>query len=301
MQHTNSLKYLFVINPISGGTEKGEFETTIKAFFEPLPHSLEFFILDGKNDAQQLRAKIYRLQPNKVIAVGGDGTVSLVAKHVLFTDIQMGIIPAGSANGMARELNIPVDINEALKIIENGIVKAADVININDQVCLHLSDIGLNARMIKYFDQGTTRGKLGYAKVALKALWRRQNIQVAIETKGKEIKRNAFMVVLANASKYGTGAVINPDGDLYDGLFEVIIIRKLPLSELFKIYFRPQPFDPENIEVIKAEAVNIETSHRVHFQVDGEYLGKVKSVSAQILSGQLHILVPQEAGEEKEN
>ena len=294
MQQTNGQKYLFVINPISGGKEKGDFETSIKEYFSPLPHTLEFFILDGKNDAQQLSAKLYRFQPHKVIAVGGDGTVSLVAKHVLCTDIQMGIIPAGSANGMARELDIPIAINDALNIVVNGIVKNADVININNQVCLHLSDIGLNARMIKYFEEGTTRGKLGYAKVALKALWRRHNIQMVIETKGKEIKRNAFMVVLANASKYGTGAVINPEGDLYDGLFEVIIIRKLPISELFKIYFNPQPFNPENIEIFNAESVNIQSSHRVHFQVDGEYLGKVKNVNAEILAGQLKLLLPPE-------
>ncbi|WP_207496713.1 diacylglycerol/lipid kinase family protein [Aridibaculum aurantiacum] len=285
-------KYLFVINPISGGREKGEFEPTIRAYFENLPHTIEFYNLTGKNDAQQLTAKLVKMQPHKVIAVGGDGTVSMVAKTLLSTGIQMGIIPAGSANGMARELNIPIALNDALKIVETGVIKKADVISINNQVCLHLSDIGLNARLIKYFEEGNTRGKLGYAKVAIKTLLRKTYMQLIIETQGKQLKRNAFMVVLANASKYGTGAVINPEGDLYDGLFEVVIIRKLPLSELFKMWFRPRPFNPENIEVIHAESVHIKTPKRVHFQVDGEYLGKVKSVSAEILPGQLHILLP---------
>ena len=288
----SSVKYLFVINPISGGKEKGEHEAAIKNYFQDDAEHLQFLILNGKNDAHQLAAKLIKLQPEKVIAVGGDGTVSLVAKHLLGTDIKMGIVPAGSANGMARELNIPIAINDALVIVEKGEAKPADVININEEICLHLSDIGLNARLIKYFEEGNTRGKWGYAKVALKALWRRHYMQLRIDVHGKRIRRNAFMVVLANASKYGTGAVINPHGDLYDGLFEVIIIRKLPLLELFKMWFNPRPFNPDNIEVLQAESVCINTSHRVHFQVDGEFIGKVKTVNADILKGQLQILVP---------
>jgi diacylglycerol kinase family enzyme len=158
---------------------------------------------------------------------------------------------------------------------------------------MHLSDIGLNARLIKYFEEGNTRGKLGYAKVALKVLFRKQNIRVIIQAKDKTIKRDAFMVVLANASKYGTGAVINPDGNLYDGFFEVVIIRQLGIGTLLKTWLRPRSLDPKKIEVIKAQTVQIETHRKVHFQVDGEYLGKVRSVNAEILPGQLNILLPE--------
>src|SRR4051794_34997651 len=227
---------LFVINPVSGGKQKKDHEDVINKYFEKFPHKIDFFFLDGKNDAEELERCIEKLHPEKVVAVGGDGTISMVAKKLLGTDMQLGIIPAGSANGMARELNIPINIEEALHTIEKGIVRRADVININDEICLHLSDIGLNARLIKYFEEGNRRGILGYAKVALKVFLRKQNIRVIIQAKEKEIKRDTFMVVLANASKYGTGAVINPRGDLYDGLFEVVIIRKLGLSTLLKVW-----------------------------------------------------------------
>jgi diacylglycerol kinase (ATP) len=285
-------KFLFVVNPISGGKQKSDHQEIIKKHFEQLPHSIEFFLLTGKNDAQRLQQHLEKTKPHKVIAVGGDGTVSLVAKKILGSEMQLGIIPAGSANGMARELQIPLNINEALGVTVENNVKKADLISINKQICLHLSDIGLNAQLVKYFEEGNIRGKLGYAKVALKVLWRKRNIRVIIQTKDGEIKRDAFMVVLANASKYGTGAVINPQGDLYDGFFEVVIIRKLALSEIFKMWFRPQPFDPKKIEVIQAKSVHIETHHAVHFQVDGEYLGKVRHIEAHILPQKLNILLP---------
>ena len=284
---------LFVINPISGGCQKNEYVATIKRYFELLPHKIKFFLLAGKNDALELERCIRLENPQKVVAVGGDGTVSMIAKKILGTEMQLGILPAGSANGMARELNIPLNIEEALNIVEKGIVRKADTICINNEICLHLSDIGLNARLIKYFEKGNLRGKLGYAKVALKVLFRKQNMRVIIHAKGVEIKRDAFMIVLANASKYGTGAIINPTGDLYDGLFEVIIIRQLGIVTLFQVWFAPRSLNPKHIEVIHAEFVRIETYRKVDFQVDGEYMGKVHTINAEILPGKLNIILPE--------
>ena len=285
--------FLFVINPLSGGKQKNDYEAIIKKYFELLPHKIKFFLLKGKDDAEELEKCIRLENPQKIVAVGGDGTVSMVAKIILGTDMQLGIVPAGSANGMAVELNIPINIEEALRIAEKGIVRQIDTICINSEICLHLSDIGLNARLIKYFEEGNMRGKLGYAKVALKALLKKQNIRVIIQTKDREIKRDAFMVVLANASKYGTGAMINPIGDLYDGLFEVVIIRQIGIATLFKVWFRPRNLDPKKIEVIQAKAVHIETYRKVHFQIDGEYRGRVHKVDAEIMPAQLNILVPE--------
>jgi len=293
MTQTTTLTLLFVVNPISGGREKKDYEVAIKKFFGPLPHKVAFVFLEGKNDADSLQRHIEHAKPQIVVAVGGDGTVAMVAKKLLGTPIRLGIIPAGSANGMARELNIPINIEEALRIIEKGIEKKMDVIRINNDYCLHLSDIGLNAKLIKYFEEGKLRGKLGYAKVALKVLFRKQNMRVIIHSPDKEIKRNAFMVVLANASKYGTGAVINPQGDLYDGLFEVVIIKNFGLATILKMWLRPKIFDREKVEVIQARSVHIQTHKKAHFQIDGEYLGKVRHVDAEIVQGKLNILLPE--------
>jgi diacylglycerol kinase family enzyme len=196
---------------------------------------------------------------------------------------------------MARELEIPNTVNEALKVITDGIARSADVIRINDkEICLHLSDIGLNAKLIKYFEQSNWRGKLGYARVLFKALRKKRPMKVVIDLNGETVERDAFMVVLANATKYGTGAVINPKGNLYDGVFEVVIIRKFSIGEIFKMFTRFLPLNPQKTEVISATAVSIKTYGKVHFQIDGEYLGKVRQVEAMIVPGKLKILLPEE-------
>ncbi|HEX8332409.1 MAG TPA: diacylglycerol kinase family protein [Segetibacter sp.] len=297
MNQESSLNILFVINPVSGGKTKVDYPAAIDQYFEPLPHRIHTFILSGKNDTDAINHQINKIKPDRVVAVGGDGTVTLVAKQILGTPLPMAILPAGSANGMAKELNISTNINDALDVIVNGTIKCSDVIEVNNQICLHLSDIGLNAQLIKYFDEGDIRGMLGYARLVFKVLWRKQNIQVIIQSKDKEIKRDAFMVVLANASKYGTGAVINPQGDLYDGLFEVVIIKRLAFFQILKTFLRPRSFNPKKIEVFHASSVTIETYKKVHFQIDGEYVGKVKKIVAKVLPAQLNLVLPKDTSD----
>lgn len=286
-------RILFVINPISGGRVKTDWENSIRDYFRDKPHSIEFFMLTGKNDPESVSHWIEKIKPEKVVAVGGDGTVSLVARLLVASNITLGILPAGSANGMAKELGLPLTATEALDVITGGTIKNADVIRINNEhICLHLSDIGLNAQLIKHFEEGKIRGKLGYATKVLKTLWTKSFLTVNISTGDANVSVKALMVVLANATKYGTGAVINPVGNLYDGKFEVVVMKRLAVSELLKMWFRPQPFNPKKIRLYAATAVTITTHKSAHFQVDGEYLGKVKKVEAHILAGQLKLIVP---------
>lgn len=290
---TSNLKILFVINPISGTKAKIAWEPAIRNYFANLPHSIEFFLLDGKNDAASLQYWIERIHPEKVIAVGGDGTVSLVAEQLLGTNIAMGILPAGSANGMAKELDIPAEVDGALNIIVNGEIKSCDVIKINDkEICLHLSDLGVNAQLVKYFEQGNLRGKLGYALKVFKVLWRKRMMNVTIQTDKEEIKRKAFMVVIANASQYGTGALINPEGNLGDGLFEIVVVRRINVISVLKMFLKFKRFNPKKVELFQAEYAIITTEKKSHFQVDGEYLGKIKKVKAEILKSQLRLILP---------
>lgn len=292
MPDDRALKILFVINPGSGGG-RVDWAAAIPPLVEGQNVHHNTYMLSGAHDAEGLKQLIDGFKPARVVAVGGDGTVSLVAGLLLSTNIALGILPAGSANGMATELGIPPLVADALRVVLTGNTKNADVIRINNRLtCLHLSDIGLNARLIKNFDNGKVRGKRGYAMVVLKTLWRRTRMKVHIKIDDREIVQDAEMVVLANASRYGTGAVINPAGSVYDGLFEVVIMRELALSELFKMWFRFRPFDPSKMLVLHTTSAVLHTRRKVHFQVDGEYLGKVNDVSAEILPGQLKLIVP---------
>ncbi|HEY0680023.1 MAG TPA: diacylglycerol kinase family protein [Chitinophagaceae bacterium] len=287
------MKLLFVINPVSGGKPKVNWEERIKNYFRRSPHIIEIYILEGEHSASTLRHYISRLKPDRVVAVGGDGTIKSVAEQVLDTESVLGIIPAGSANGMAKELGLPMDLEKNLEIILNGQIRQMDVIRINDsEISIHLSDLGLNALLVKYFESNKGRGKWGYFKAVFRTLWDKQLMDVQITADGLNEHRRAFMIVLANASKYGTGALINPAGSLYDGEFELIIVKRLALAELIKMLIQHRQFNPNKIDIIKVKDVTITTTKKTYFQVDGEYRGKLKSIHAAIIPGRLKIVLP---------
>lgn len=290
---SDSLKILFVLNPGSGTKSKTDWETEAHNFFKPLHHTTQFFLLSGKNDADSVRYWLEHFKPDRVVAVGGDGTVNLVAEQLLNTNIPLAILPAGSANGMAKELSIPDSPADALDIILNGDIELSDAILINDKkISIHLSDLGFNAQLIRYFDQRKLRGKLGYLLQVFKTLWRKRLMYADIVIDGKETRRKAFMVVIANASKYGTGALINPEGNLHDGCFEIVIVRRITFLSVLKMFLHFRRFNPKKVELFQGKNVSITLTKKSHFQVDGEYLGRVNHVTAKILPSQLKLILP---------
>ena len=291
MENPASLNILFILNPISGGKKKINWETAIRNYFKNLSHTIEIYVLKGKDDTGSLDYWIKKMQITRIVAVGGDGTVALIAKQLLGTDLIMGILPAGSANGMAKELQIPEIPKEAIDIIINGKVKRCDVIKINEtDISLHLSDFGLNALLIRYFERSPLRGMWGYSRMAFKVLWRKKLLNAHIVADNLDLNTKAYMVVIANASKYGTGAVINPEGNVGDGVFEIVIVRKLSLSQVFRMFLSYKNFNPKKVEVFQTKTATITTSKKTHFQVDGEYKGKIDKVTAEIIPSQLNLL-----------
>jgi len=287
---TPELKLLFIVNPGSGSDDT-DFKTVISDFFLPLNHQIEIYELPDKCSTDQISTTIKKAGADRVIAVGGDGTLKLVAECLKGTKTPIGIIPAGSANGMAKELGIPININEALELIITGTPKEIHAVMVNDELCIHLSDIGFNAYIIKKFDDLPQRGMWGYAKATWKALWSHHLMEVEFEIAGETIRSQAAMVVIANATMYGTGVKINPEGKLDDDVFEVILVKKYSVMEIIKIRLTNLPFNPEKIEIFATKNLQIKTKHKVHFQVDGEYMGKVNQVNAKIIPAAISIIV----------
>ncbi len=296
MQKDEPMKVLFIINPVSGGKDKEDWEEKIRNFFKTSTHQMEFFLLTGQNDEASVRHYIKLLNPDRIVAVGGDGTIKLLAQIVYHTPLPLGVIPAGSANGMARELGIPPEVEAALEVVVNGVETPIDVIAIDDkEICIHLSDLGLNAMLVNQFEQSEGRGMWGYGKAVVHMLWQKQKMYVTIKTDEGTVKRKAYMVAIANASKYGTGATINPDGNVEDGVFEIVVVRRLNIVEIAKAILTEKSFDPAKIEIFKTKQAHLSVLQKAYFQVDGEYRGRVREVKANIQAGCLRLMLPQPA------
>lgn len=284
------MKILFVINPGSGEGELS-FPALIREHFKSSEVDAVLYELPKKCAPSQLKSIIEEAGADRVAAVGGDGTLKLVAECLIGTNTPIAIIPAGSANGMAKELGIPLEAEEALDIAYKGNPKKIHAVKVNGELCIHLADIGFNAYIVKKFSSLDRRGMWGYTKAAWSALWNHRKMDVEFAIEGKTIRSEAAMVVIANATMYGTGLKINPEGKLDDGLFEIVLVKKYSVMEILKMRFTKMALNPKNIELFQTTKLKIKTKHKAHFQVDGEYLGKVNQVEAELIPAGISIVV----------
>ncbi len=246
----------------------------------------------GHKDLQKIRKEISRRTPDAVVSIGGDGTLKLVAEAVAGTAVQVGMIPAGSANGMARELGLPTNMPELLQMITGGKIKALDAVQVNGHFSIHLSDIGLNAHMISFFEKGPARGKWGYARAVVQAMRRQSSMRLQLTLDGEMFRRRAAMVIIANGRTYGSGVVLDENSAMDDGNFEVIVLREVTLLKVMRCFVRGRMLPGPEVEIFRGNELHIETSRQVPFQVDGEFIGLIRNLEARILPAAVNMIVP---------
>ncbi len=284
---------IMVVNPISGSIDKEVFINTATLFAEKENYNFILYETSGVDDCTQIQALYNEHKPERVLVAGGDGTIKMVAEALEKQDTILGILPAGSANGLSVDLNLPANLEENLTVAFHNKFMEMDLVSINGIKSLHLSDIGLNAQLVKNYESSETRGKWGYALQAIATLNEQDPpFEVAVTTNKRTITCEARMVVIANSQKYGTGVTINPDGRMNDGKFEIVILKNLDLLVFGKIITGNIPVDPNDVEIISTDKATIETAVPVHFQIDGEYVGKETKLDIFILHQQMKVAIP---------
>ncbi len=289
------VKVLFVINPKSGKGESENVEKLINGEAARINFEYSIYQMASGDEELNIKKKIASYKPDTVACIGGDGTVNLMAKLLSNTSIKLLILPAGSANGMAKELEIGNSIPEALTLLEKCVSRKIDLLKVNGNICIHLADVGLNARIVKRFEQDPNRGISTYAKYLVNELFLIKYYRFFINTEGKEREVKAVSLTFANASKYGTGAVINPDGKLGDGKFEIVVIKPFPRVHLLSIawkMFVGRLNNSEYVEVISCSGAEVRSYKKTTLQVDGEVIGKVNRIKIEMLHNALNVIVP---------
>ncbi|MGQ2982171.1 diacylglycerol/lipid kinase family protein [Flavobacterium sp.] len=283
-----------IVNPIAGGNDKTEIINASREFAQNEGVELIEFETTGEDDENAIRSLYKEHRPQRILVAGGDGTIKMVAEAVEHNDVIIGVLPAGSANGLSVDLELPNDIQETLKIAFHGNVMEMDMVCINDKKSLHLSDIGVNAELIRNYEGSKIRGKLGYALQAISTLTDLDPpFHVKIEANGKTIETEARMVVMANTQRYGTGVTINPVGKMDDGKFEIVILKSMDVFLIGKIIAGNIPLDSEeDVEIISTQQALITTNVPVCFQIDGEYCGEEERLEVRILHRQMKVAVP---------
>jgi diacylglycerol kinase (ATP) len=215
---------IYIINPISGTRTKKDLQEFIENKTREKKIPFQLFPSVASGDYSFLNSIIKEEKVTDVVIAGGDGTVSQVVNSLMDCNVNFGIIPCGSGNGLAYTANIPKQPAKALDIIFNGKSSLTDGFYINEQFACMLCGLGFDAKVAHDFAQQPKRGLLTYVKQVVKNFFSAKTYSFELQIGEKKIQTDAYFISIANSNQFGNNFTIAPKASLGDGLLDIVIV-----------------------------------------------------------------------------
>lgn len=289
---------LFIVNPISGVKKKTSVLKQIENGIDATLFTYEIVLTEYAGHAAELAKKAAEEGVDIVVAVGGDGTVNEVARSLVHSNSALGIIPRGSGNGLARHLQIPMDVKKALKIINQASIQCLDYGKINGQPFFCTCGVGFDAFVSLKFAESGKRGPLSYVENTLREGLRYQPDTYTIETENGVTKHKAFLVACANASQYGNNVYIAPNASMSDGLMDIIIMEAFNTIESPQIILQllNKTIDTNShVKTIQAKKVRITRSTNGVAHCDGDFFMTGDTIDVELIQKSFNVVVNPQA------
>lgn len=293
----NRQRALLIINPISGTSSKEGIIDITRRKLEATGIEVDAAVTSGPADATRLASEAEAGGYDIVLAAGGDGTVNEIAAALCGSQVTMGILPCGSGNGLARHLDIPVDVSEALDVVIAGHRVEADSASVNGRPFFCTFGVGFDAAVSETFAKQRRRGKLTYIRSTLSTYAKYHPQIYTISANGHLLTEKAFLVAVCNASQYGNNAYIAPEASITDGLLDITIVHSgpLPSMALMGIDMMTGYINRNTlIHTFKAPAVNIYRRASGPAHLDGEPVSIDDTMEIKCHPGALRVFTPGE-------
>ena len=295
---TSPRRVAVVINPISGtggGLDVSRRRAELaRARIADRGIDVDVYLTERQGHAHILADAALTRGCDTVIAWGGDGTVNEVGASLAFREATLGIVPAGSGNGLARELNIPFDPALAIDVAVSGVERRIDAGEMAGRLFFNVAGIGLDARVAHRFAQKNgRRGLVSYATATLWELFTGQPDDYRVTTDGRSLEARALLIAIANTRQYGNGAKIAPTARIDDGRLDVVVIgARSPARTLLAMphLFTGGIAQVSGVSVCASAGVDVVASQPMLFHVDGEPLSGGTQLSARCHPGALRVM-----------
>lgn len=295
-----------IVNPVAGNGTGSKVWRDIEPTLRRLGVPFLVRLTSGEGDAEKLsKEMVIKEGVNKIMVVGGDGTVSAVINGVLQSnqDCRVGLVPAGSGNDFARGHQIPMNPQRALeRILSEAEVKQIDLILLNGRVAVNSVGAGFDAQVAKVTDQAVYKawfnryklGTLAYTLSVLRVLCTYQPRDMVLTIDGEQVSLKAvWLVVAANIPNYGGGMLICPDAVPNDGIAEICVVSSLSRFRLLvafpKIFVGAHRTHPA-VTFYRGKHLAIQTEGQLPVHADGEIV-EAAEFSATMLARRLSIYV----------
>lgn len=281
-------KVAFIINPFSAKRNYQPFLNELHAKVKDPLYYISESILGTDDFIQQ-----YSDQVDIFVAIGGDGTISTVARNLINTEKILAIFPAGSGNGFSNETNFSKNLDELLDKLRAKKSRKIDTFTINGRLSINVSGTGFDGKVVKEFEK-TTRGFKNYIKVSLKTFFKYKPKKVKfLDEKYREYNGKYLMVNIANTRQFGNNAYIAPHASKSDGLVDMVLVKKFPIT--YSPFFAFRMFtkklkDDNYITYLPVSEIEFKVNTK-NWHIDGEF-NKIKSpIHVKVQPSSLNILV----------
>ena len=294
---TAKKRLLFLVNPVSGVNQekKSGLSDQLAEILDAGLYEWEVAVSNGAGQLFDLSRAAAENGTDVVIAVGGDGTVNQVARGIFGSKTILGLVPAGSGNGLAHHLGIPTDVAKSLAVINKMNVKDIDTGLMNDRLFVSIAGIGFDALVARKFDAAERRGFLSYLKIVTSEYnnYRSRKYKMVID--GKPVEREALFVSFANTNQFGYNTIIAPDAKIDDGLLDVCIVKKVPLTQapqVVGLLLAKKIGTSDYVEIIKAREIKLKRNKNRAVNIDGEPVKLDRELTIKINPLSLKVIVP---------
>lgn len=300
IQH-ETVSVLVILNPMGGSSDPAATREALARHFGAADTPFDIYETTGGHDERIddiVRAAVER-GSRLVVAVGGDGTISEVASALAGTDVPLGIIPAGTANVLARELDVPVDLESACALLA-GEHDVADIdgLEVDGRIYVLGIGIGIESIMIRDTPRDAKRrfGRLAYLWTALTRAMGFSGRRYTIVVDGERIRPRAVQVLIANGGTLGVqplrwGPGISPR----DGRVNVVVVSPRAARDYLKVAWaavRGKHRESQNLRYLTArESVIVTTDPPLPVQADGEIIGNTP-IHVRVVPRAVHVVVP---------
>jgi diacylglycerol kinase (ATP) len=240
--------------------------------------------------------RAHRNDVDLVIVGGGDGSLNAVAVGLIETGLPLGIVPLGTANDLARTLNLPLDVSEACAAIAAGKTRRIDVGQANDKYFFNVASMGLSVRITKALDKGTKRfwGSLAYAITAISVATAARSFRAEIVSASGAVEVHTLQIAVGNGHYYGGGMSVAPEAAIDDGRLDLFSLecsrwwRLVWLAPaLWLGYHRLHP----DVRTMSGEEFEIRTRHPLSVVADGEIVTRTP-VKFRVIPAAITVFVP---------
>ena len=291
---TSKKKICFIVNPISGVGRQKVIEKLIDQNLKRTLFEYEIVYTKAAKHATELAKQAVANNFNIVVAVGGDGSVNETAKGLIGSSTAMAILPAGSGNGLARHLKIPLKLKKAMEVINSAKETRIDTIQFNNETFINIAGVGFDAHIGWEFAKFGRRGLSSYLKLIMREFPKYKAKDFELTVDGKTIQKKAILISFAYGSQWGNNAHIAPQADVADGIMDIAILNDFSFLKIAPIAYkllRKTIHQSAYLEIIKTKEAIVKQPDTIA-HIDGEPIEIGNTISIKVNPLSLKIIIP---------